>query len=88
MMISSGLIISGFKTEIAKLHTRTTKYIQEENKQDLTDIASTTADIASDAITTTTKSIKKGLKDTKFCKHCGKEIDKDSKFCSECGKEQ
>ncbi len=26
-----------------------------------------------------------GEKDTKFCKHCGAEIDADSKFCEECG---
>ena len=81
-------LIKGFEPEIAKLKTKTTKYIQEENKEDLKDIASNTADITSEAITTTTKSIKKGLKDTKYCKHCGKEIDKDSKFCSHCGKEQ
>ena len=87
MMAFIGLL-GGFKPEIAKLKTKTTKYIQEENKEDLKDIASNTADITSEAITTTTKAIKKGMKDTKFCKHCGKEIDKDSKFCSHCGKEQ
>jgi len=80
--------IAGFTPEIAKLRAKTTKYIQEENKQDLTDIATNTADITSDAITKTTKAIKKGMKDTKFCTQCGSEIDRDSKFCNECGKEQ
>ena len=32
-----------------------------------------------------TKAIKEGLKDTMYCKHCGKEVDVDSKFCKHCG---
>lgn len=87
-MVSVAFLVAGFRPEISKMMTKSAKYIQEENKEDLTDIASNTADIAGDAITKVTKSIKKGIKDTKFCKHCGEEIDKDSKFCSKCGKEQ
>ena len=87
-MFSIPVLIFGFRTEITKLNTKTTKYIQEENKDDLKDIASNTADISSDAITTTTKAIKKGLKDTKFCSECGTEIDANAKFCNNCGKEQ
>ena len=79
---------AGFKPELTRLKTKTTKYIQEENKEDLTDIVSNTADISSEAIKTVTKSIKSGMQDTMFCKHCGKEIDADSKFCNKCGKEQ
>lgn len=78
----------GFKPEFTKMGTKTTKYIQEENKEDLADIASTKADISSEAITKVAQSVKKGLKDTKYCKYCGAEIDADSKFCSACGKEQ
>ena len=59
-----------------------------EKKGDLTDIADTGADIASGAIKKTVKAIKEGLKDTKFCKHCGAEIDANSVFCNKCGKEQ
>lgn len=88
LFIGISCTVGGFIPELAKLRTKTAKYIQEQNKEDLTDIASNTADITSEAITKTTKAIKKGLKDTKFCKHCGSEIDKDSKFCTECGKEQ
>ena len=94
LLVSFGFMIAfvglalGFRPEIAKLKTKTAKYIQEENKDDLTDIASNTADITSDAITKTTKAIKKGINDTMFCKHCGSEIDADSKFCKKCGKEQ
>lgn len=81
-------LLNGFKPEIAKLRTKSAKYIQEENKQDLTELASNTAEISSDAITKTTRAIKKGVKDTMFCKHCGAEIDADSKFCNSCGGEQ
>ena len=80
----------GFRPEISKLSTKSAKYIIKDNKGDLTDITNTTADIYSDAITQTTKAIKKGLteKETIFCKHCGAKIDADSKFCNKCGKEQ
>ena len=79
---------TGFIPQMSKLSIKTTKYLQQENKEDLTDIANTSADIAGGAITKTTRAIKKGIKDTKFCKHCGAEIDADSKFCNSCGGEQ
>ena len=78
----------GFLPQMSRMSVKTTKYIQQENKEDLTEIANTNADIQSDAITMKTKALKKGLKDTMFCKHCGAEIDADSKFCNRCGKEQ
>ena len=74
--------------EVAPEMIKTHKRIQQENKEDLTDISNTGADISSEAITKTTRAIKKGLKDTKFCKHCGTEIDADSTFCKSCGGEQ
>ena len=82
-------LIIGFGPEFAKMQTKTTKYIQQQNKQDLTEIANTSADIVDEAITKTTKAIKEGLTEDKiFCKHCGIQIDADSKFCKKCGKEQ
>jgi hypothetical protein len=82
----SGLMI-GFRPEITKASTQSIKYIQQENKEDLKDIANTRADIASEAITKTVASIKKGFDDKIFCKYCGEKIDPDSKFCSKCCKE-
>ena len=76
------------QSEIAPEMIKATRDIQEESKEDLTHIANTNADISSEAITKTTRAIKKGLKNTKFCKHCGTEIDSDSKFCNSCGGEQ
>ena len=97
---------------------KTKKYIQESNRDDLTDIMSTGLGIGIDATSTAineneddlrniadksagimagpmetmagsiSRGIKEGAKDTKFCKHCGSEIDRDSKFCSECGGQQ
>lgn len=85
-------LIIGFSAKISKMQMDTAKYIQEKNKETMTDIVSNTADIASEGITKTTRAVKKGLKDdenaTKFCKHCGEKIDIDSKFCKKCGEEQ
>ena len=83
----SGLMI-GFRPEITKASTQSIKYIQQENKEDLKDIASTAVEITSEAITKTATAIKTGLDDKMFCKHCGEKIDSDSKFCNKCGKEQ
>lgn len=83
----SGLVI-GFRPEITKASTKSIKYIQQENKEDLKDIASTAVEITSEAITKTATAIKTGLDDKMFCKHCGEKIDSDSKFCNKCGKEQ
>ena len=89
MFVGITCLLSGFRPEIARLTTKTTKYIQQENKDDLTDIANTTADISGEAITKTTNAIKKGLeKDKIYCKYCGEHIDVDSIFCNKCGKKQ
>ena len=84
----SGFAI-GFKPEITKMTVKSAKYIQKENQNDLNEIANTTADIAKDAVTTTTKAVAHGItnEETMFCKHCGAKIDVDSKFCKSCGKE-
>lgn len=81
-------LVVGFMPAMTKGMTKTARYIQEENKEDLKDMANTSAEINSEAITKTARSVKEGLKSTKFCKHCGAEIDSDSVFCSTCGKEQ
>jgi len=60
----------------------------DKNQEKLTKIANQNADINSEAITKSAKALKKGFKDTVFCKHCGESIDSDSKFCKKCGKEQ
>ena len=77
-----------FRPEIAKLSMKTAKYVQEENKEDLTDMADTGADIISDAVKKVASSVNDGMRKSKFCKHCGAEIDEDSRYCSRCGKEQ
>ena len=79
---------SKFRGKMMSKHVKVTKYMLDETKDDLKSITNTTADISSEAITKTTRAIKKGIKDTMFCKHCGAEIDANSKFCNNCGKEQ
>ena len=88
VLIAIAILLFGSFDKISKLTIKTTRYIQQENKEDLKDIADNTADIYSDAITKATKAVKKGTKETMFCKFCGAEIDFDSKFCNRCGKEQ
>ena len=91
-MVTAGLfgtalrLFVGFSPELAKMHTKSARYIQNENKDDLKEIAATSAEIASDAVSITARAVQNGLRNTIFCKHCGKEIDADSKFCSHCGK--
>lgn len=80
--------IYAFIPEMNKTNIQTVKYLQQDNKEDLKEIADASAEITSDAFTKTTSAIKKGLKDSKYCKHCGKAIDADSKYCKDCGKEQ
>lgn len=74
-----------------EIGVKTTKGIIDENEEDIRHIATKSADMTKDAITTTTRAIKKGLtedEDPVYCKHCGTRIDGDSKFCKKCGKEQ
>ena len=88
LFIGISCLMIGFRPEITKMSTKSAKYIQQENKEDFRDIASNTADIASEAITKTTTAIKKGLDNKIFCKFCGEKIDSNSKYCNKCGKEQ
>lgn len=82
-------LVAGFHPEMAKLATKSAKYIQQQNKTDLTDISNTSAEINSNAITKTAKAVKKGLsEDTKFCVYCGEEIPESAVFCSKCGEKQ
>lgn len=84
---STGMVL-GFAPEISRLSAKTRKYIQEENKEDLTDIADTHADIIGGAVQKVTGSVREGMKKSKFCKYCGAEIDEDSLYCNMCGKKQ
>ncbi len=77
-----------FMPSINKTMVKTARYIQEDNKEDLTNIANNSGDIISGAVTKTTKAIKSGLKDSKYCRFCGAEIESDSQYCKHCGKKQ
>ena len=88
LFVGISCTVIGFSPEIATMKAKSARYIQEENKDDLTAIASNTADIVSDAVKTTAGAVADGMRATKFCKHCGEKIDADAKFCSSCGKKQ
>lgn len=69
---------------------KATKYMIDENKDNLASIANTASDIATPNITKTVRAIKAGLKfqEQMYCKYCGAFIDSDSNFCKSCGKKQ
>ena len=87
MMATATGIMIGFGPEIVKARLQAARYIQEEAKDDLTAIASNSAEITKDAVTTTAEAIREGMEIKKYCKHCGAKIDSDAKFCIACGKE-
>jgi len=65
------------------------KYMVDENKDDLTHLSTTNANISKEGMKITAQAIKEGFaEDSVYCKHCGVSIDSDSKFCKNCGKEQ
>ena len=77
----------GFRPELTKLSVRSAKYIQQENREDLKDMVTASAEISEDAVSTLASAVREGMQSTKiFCKHCGASIDSDSLFCSQCGK--
>ena len=95
--------IWAFTPQINKTVIETNKYLQQENKENLTAIANTGAEINREAVATTARAIKEGWTDgqtatlplqqddvdpQKFCKHCGQKIDADSTFCTVCGGKQ
>ena len=88
LFIGMPCLAIGFSPEITKMNIKTAKYIQSESKGDLKDMASTNAEIASDAVATLSGAVMSGIRGEAFCKECGKKIAADSKFCRYCGKEQ
>lgn len=88
MLVGVSCLVWGFRPEIIRLSTKTAKYVQEDVKEDLTDIAETGSEIVGGAVKNITRAVKDGLKQTKFCKYCGAEIDEDSVYCNKCGREQ
>ena len=89
LVFSAPCLFLGSAAKISSMQIKTTKYIQELNKEDLKDIANTSADILSDATTTVSHAFKEGFEnDFMYCKHCGSKIDIDSTFCNKCGGKQ
>ena len=91
MMLCLGLFctflfgVIGFNPEITKMWMKSAKYIQQENKEDMADMATAQAEMYKDALAMTAQVVKEGVADMKYCKHCGAKIDADSRFCKECG---
>ena len=88
LVIAFFLLSIGFMPNIARGYTKATKYIQDANKDTLSDIASTQADIIEKGLEKSAKTIKNTLSKTKICSECGAKITSDAKFCSKCGKPQ
>lgn len=88
LIVGIFLLLTAFVPSFQKINIKTKKYIIDQNKEDLQDISSQTADIVSPAVTKVTKAVKDGVEQSKFCKDCGAKIDEDAKFCPFCGKKQ
>ena len=90
IMFSIPILSVGFSIEIKKMGIKTKKYVLEENREDLSNIADITADIAEESVKQTARAIKEGFsnEDAVYCKYCGQKIDADSIFCKSCGKRQ
>ena len=102
--VGMSCLFMGFRPEISKLSVKTARYIQEENREDLTAVATGGAEIVSGAVSTIATAASDAIarataqtqeqphpqppEQTMYCKHCGAKIDADSKFCKVCGKEQ
>ncbi|MBE6039036.1 MAG: zinc ribbon domain-containing protein [Anaerofustis stercorihominis] len=77
-----------FRGKMMSREIKAQKYMMEESKEDLRDIATTSAEATSEGIKITAKAIKEGFSEEMiFCKYCGKEIDADSRFCKHCGED-
>ena len=93
MMMSFGLVaafpclIIGFSPELTRMRVRSSRYIQNENREDLTELANTSAEIMSGAVKTVANAARDSEK-PRFCRHCGKSIPEDARFCPACGGQQ
>lgn len=77
------------RAKMMSKNIKATKYVIDDQKENLEDIVTTSANIGKNGITITTKAIKDGLTDnTIYCKYCGEIVDSDSVFCKKCGKKQ
>ena len=88
-LISFGIpvILWGFVPKIERFNMQVRKHIQEENKDTLTSMANTSADIHSEAVGKIAKTIHNEInnKTSKFCQHCGAPVKPNQKFCKYCG---
>lgn len=80
-------LVMGFRGAMDKATLEINKQIREENKEILTDIANTNAEIYKGSIGTIAKEVADNINNAIYCKHCGAKIDGDSKFCKVCGKQ-
>ena len=86
-LISLGLvcILIGCIPQMIKFGIRTTRYVQQENKEDLVDVGTTLVKNVRDIKNNAQNSV---AETTTYCKHCGEKIDAGSKFCNHCGGQQ
>ncbi|MBR6800558.1 MAG: hypothetical protein IKM61_02260 [Eubacteriaceae bacterium] len=84
----ASMVSPKFRGKMMSRDIRAKKYMMEESRDDMKDIADMSADAGKEAITTVVRAVKDGISEDKiFCKYCGGEIDSDSIFCKHCGKD-
>ncbi len=84
------LVSPKFRGKLMSQQVKATKYMMDESKENIESISTDMANATKEGIEITTRAIKKGFTEEEgiYCKYCGSKIDKDSKFCKHCGKEQ
>lgn len=81
------LLMFGFRSQIVKASLKRAADLQKENREEIADLLSTSAELVRDAIDgKEEKSEEYNIEESMFCKHCGAKIHADSRFCKKCGK--
>ena len=80
--------LTNLMTSAGELAINAKKQILNNNEHNIKDIIEKSSDLSSIAVEKTARAIKRGLQNKAiYCHYCGKHIDYDSKFCKHCGKE-
>lgn len=87
--IIASFVSPKFRGKMMGKQVQATKYMMDNQKDNIKSIATDAANASKEGIEITTRAIKDGFtKSEAYCKDCGEIIDEDSKFCKKCGKEQ
>ena len=88
ILILAFILSPNLRGKMLSKQIKISKNVVKNSMGDLKELNSFRTDIDRDYYKNIASGIKEGLKDSVYCKYCGKEIDNDSVFCKHCGKQQ